>query len=330
MLVKSMSQFSILGLIAISISFFGCSKEDKKGRALGIPKVKPPVESSAPSGIKSAALLLNQDSSPIAIMASRLFNGGPTDILEILGKVDGRLGEMDMRSQGAEKVCLDNEATPWTLPAALPGGASFPMYFQCVDKFGDIQIGFGIKENFAYLAEIQKRPSAGGVTPEVATLVRSNMDGSATEAWITMQSFDNSQTVSADDYFFLAVKGDTSSKGFEVAVGGTGKGIGVDCGVRLKSDGTSIYAKGIFASYGGLGEDCSGTGVGNIAESVELCADAVTLTEVDAAKCASLTSFSLPEMTHLGLQAAGGLAASEAFIGAEITGFGDFAEEKKE
>lgn len=135
-------------------------------------------------------------------------------------------------------------------------------------------------------------------------------------------------SVTADDYFFLAIKGDSSSKAFEVSVGGTGKGIGVDCGVRLKSDGTTLYAKGVFASFGDLGvEDCSGTGTSG-AETVELCVDAATLTEVDAATCADLQTFTLPEMTHGGLEAAGGKAASDAFIAAQITGFGDFSEDK--
>jgi hypothetical protein len=326
------SKLSALGLLAVSSSVIGCSKnDDNKGRALGLPKVKPPVETSAPTGIKGAALLFTQqdDSSPLKTLASRFFSKGPTDILERLAQVDSRLSEMDTRSQETEKACLSTEATAWTLPAALPSSTSFPLYFQCVDKFGDIQIGFGVKDNNAYLAEIQKASTSGANSPQAATLVKANMDGSSTEAWITMQSFDNSASVSAEDYFFLAIKGDSATKGFEVSVGGKGQGIGVDCGVRVKSDGTSIYAKGIFASFGSLGEDCTGAGTDNKAESVELCADAATLAAVDAAKCASLKTFTLPELTHIGLAAAGGLAASDAFVAADITGFGDFAEEKK-
>ncbi len=56
---------------------------------------------------------------------------------------------------------------------------------------------------------------------------------------------------------------------------------------------------------------------------------AISRWAVDAAKCAALKTFTLPEMTHGGLESAGGLAASDAFIAADITGFGDFSEEKK-
>lgn len=325
---------TLCAMAVLVLAQVACSKEDSKGHALGLPQVKPPVANNTPAGIKSAALRLVDSNSALAVLSSRLFSGGPTNILDRLGKIDERLAEMDTRSQEEEKACLAAAATDWTQPAALPGGTSFPLAFQCLDSFetngvSKMQIAFGVNNGFANMAEIQQRLGEASTAPQVASLVRAKMDGTSTEAWITMQGFDNSQSVTADDYFFLAIKGDSSTKAFEVSVGGTGKGIGVDCGVRVMSDGVSVYAKGVFASFHDLGtEDCTGSGASGTAAATDLCADATTLAAVDAANCANLKNFTLPEMTHSGLEAGGAKAASDAFIGATITGIQAFATKK--
>lgn len=324
----------VLGLLLLS-TLVACNKdEDKNGDGLGLPEVKPPVERNTPAGIQGNGAGLVQAMSPLATLGSRLFTNGPTSIMERLAAIDLRLREFDSQQAEAEDVapCTKEEAKLWAAPTALPGGAAFPIYLQCSKAFGgagsSFQLGFGIKDDYAYLIEIQTTEGASSA-PKVATLVRARLDGTATEAWITMQKFDNSQTVKADDYFFLAIKVDDATKSLEVAVGGSGQGIGVDCGVRVRSNGTHIFGSGIFASFGDRGvETCDGAGDGSSSQStpkVELCVDATTLAAADAASCAALTTFTLPELTHFGLEATGGKAASDALIAGKIEGVTAFA-----
>ncbi len=316
------------GFAALVLSV-GCNKDEEKGDSLGLPAVKPPVEAATPNGIKSGVALLLQGDSPLKTLASRIFSPGPTDVLDRLGKVDESLASMDSRAQESEKACISDTPVDWAAPSSLPTGTAFPLAFQCQESIeangvAKIQMAFGIKDDYANLVQIQTRLTESASAPAVATLVKAKMDGSSTEAWITMQKFDLSPTASNDDYFWLAIKGDSNSKSFEMAVGGTGKGIGVDCGVQVKSDGSYVFAKGIFSSYGTIGgETCSGS----VGESVELCVDASTLVEVDSAKCEALSTFSLPAITHLGM-ASTGKAASDAFIGATISGYTEFSEDK--
>lgn len=307
------------------VALAGCDTGNEKGESLGLPFVKPPVDRNTPAGIiaSSAGLLLA--SSAINTLTSRLFTTGPTSITGRLDGIDMRLKEFDTRAKESKKACLNDGAKEWPLPAALPGGVAFPVYLQCLDEFSSqgsgFQIAFGQKDGYAYLVELQKRGEAGSTAPQVATLVRAKMDGTATDAWITMQGFDQSQSAAAENYFFFAVHADDATKGFEIAVGGNGRGIGVDCGVQLRSDGANLYANGIFASYGDSGnETCSGA----VAPVSDLCLDATTLAaKDDATACASIKAFTLPQVTHLGLGDTG-KDASDKFIAATISGYTNF------
>lgn len=68
MLASLRNWSSFGGLLGIlTAASWGCSKDEKDGKALGIPQVKPPVETSTPNGIKNAsALRLTQETSPLA------------------------------------------------------------------------------------------------------------------------------------------------------------------------------------------------------------------------------------------------------------------------
>jgi hypothetical protein len=269
----------------------------------------------------ATALTQVAETNPLTNMGSRLFTNGPTSVTERLAAIDMRLSRFAnaTNENGDPIACVSEEAKAWTLPADLPGGASFPIYLQCFEGFdgaqgSKFQIAFGIKDDVAYLIELQ---TAGSSSPGVATLARAKMDGTSTEAWITMQNFDNSQTKASTDYFFLGIKADDTSKAFEVTVSGSGQGLGLDCGSRVRSDGTNVYAKGIFTSHGGpTNEDCSG----DVTAITDACVDAATSSEVTAANCAAFNTFTLPELTYQGLAAANGKAASDALINATISG----------
>lgn len=90
------------------------------------------------------------------------------------------------------------------------------------------------------MIQIQAAPvAAGSAAP--ATLVRAKMDGTKTDVWLTMQKFDNSQTRKDTDVMWLAILADAATKAFEASAGGSGQGFGVDCGVRVKSDGSKVW-----------------------------------------------------------------------------------------
>lgn len=318
-----MKSISILALVATFAT--ACSKDESKSESLNLPALKPPVQRNTPAGMQSGSALALTAETSLQTMGSRLFTNGPTSIMERLAAVDLRMKEFATKTHedGSPVTCAAETPREWTLPAALPGGATFPMYLQCSKAFdgpsADVKfnIGFGVKDDYAYLVEIQTS-SGTATSPAVATVARAKLDGTATEAWITMQKFDNSQTKGANDYFFLGIKADDASKAFEVTVSGDGKGIGLDCGVRVKSDGTNVYGAGIFKSHGDSGtEDCTG----NVTKSVTVCADAAALTAADAAKCAALTTFTLPAITYASMATANGKAASDAFIAATLSAY---------
>lgn len=318
-------------LIMTSSLIIACS-DDKKGEPLGLPQVKPPVERNTPSGLKSSTALWLQasTSSSLKTMGSRFFTNGPTSIMDILDKIDTSLSGLDQRSQSEGKErpeCL--ESTPISWNANLPSG-TVTFYLQCSEESQSPEtsttrkMAFGIKDDYVYLVNMQE---STGQAPRGGTLVKAKMDGSLTEAWMTLQKFDLSQTVSANDFFFLNVKADDTTKAFEFSVGGTGKGIGVDCGVRVRSNGSQIYATGIFASLGDRGiEDCSGVagtskqqGSSDTNYNKEtLCVDASSMGSIAESQCSGINSFTVPELTHLGLKA-NGKSLSDAIITSSIS-----------
>ena len=316
---------------------WSCGKE-KKGEALGLPQVKPPVERNAPNGIKSATSLWLQSSptTSLGVLGSRFFQKGPTSIMDTLDRLDQGLASLDKRSQedGDGKVpCLSEEAKSWT--AKLPNGQTGTYLLQCYEELESAEnntkqkMAFGISGDYAYMVQLQ---DSSGPAPRTGSLVKAKLDGTLTEAWITMQKFDLSQSVSPEDYFFLNVKADDASKSFEFSVGGTGKGIGVDCGVRVRSNGTLIYGTGIFSSFGDRGvENCSGgtstSSQNNSSQStyplVNLCVDANSMGSVSESQCESIKSFTVPELTHLGLKTTG-KDLSSAIIDEQISGVSAF------
>ena len=325
-----------LKVLVIAVGAASCGK-DKKGDPLGLPAVKPPVERNTPSGLKSAsALRLQAATTPSALstMGSRFFTVGPTSIMDILNRIDQSMASLDQRAQEGtgRPPCLDEAAKSWSVQ--LPGGLTGTYYFQCYEERTSTETNtkgktaFGVSGDYAYLVDLQ---DSTGQAPRAATLVKAKMDGTMTEAWITMQKFDLSQTVSSEDFFFLNVKADDTTKDFEFSVGGTGKGIGVDCGTQVKSNGTLIYGTGIFASFGDRGvETCSGvvtpaskgSSDTNVARA-NLCVEASKLTSVAESQCDSMKTFTVPALTHLDLKAQG-KALSSAIIDAPITGVSTF------
>lgn len=322
--------------LVLGCGVMSCGK-DKKGDPLGLPAVKPPVERNTPSGLKSGSALMLQAGTPpsaLSTLGSRFFTKGPTSIMEILARIDQSMASLDQRAQegSGRPSCLEEEAKAWSVE--LPGGLKGTYYVQCYEESTSTEFSskrkaaFGVSGEYAYLVDLQ---DSTGQAPRAATLVKAKMDGTMTEAWITMQKFDLSQSVSSDDFFFLNVKADDTTKAFEFSVGGTGKGIGVDCGTQVKSNGALIYGTGIFASFGDLGgENCSGvvsaSSTSNSktnAAKVNLCVDASNLSSVTESQCDGMKNFTVPVLTHLDLKA-NGKALSSAIIDAPINGVSTF------
>jgi hypothetical protein len=103
----------------------------------------------------------NSKSALMAIVKDRLFSPGPTNILELVKKVDGRMAEYDRRVSEMENVpsCLSSSpvdvSSTFSVPAAAVGEtAAFPLFGQCQETVDPgLTLMFGKKDNDWYLVD---------------------------------------------------------------------------------------------------------------------------------------------------------------------------------
>ncbi|MDP9148908.1 MAG: hypothetical protein M3O36_03055 [Myxococcota bacterium] len=238
---------------------------------------------------------------------SRFFSAGPTNIFSILSEIDGRIGEINARSQGKDVPCLSQPPVPYTL---TPFGESVPFYAQCVSLVSTPTtttrpafFQFGQKDGITYLYEAIGAESIGARVAPVA-----GAPGQYTvDAWMAV-GYENAtgcgNRTGFDDcsYGVMALKADSTRLTFELSVAGIGFGY---CGAQLKSDGMTVYLKG----SADMGTVCT--------ESASLCVAASDVTTT--AMCAS-NSFALRALGRAATSGPNGTWASSKYPGAGSDG----------
>jgi hypothetical protein len=267
-----------LGIVACAVS--ACSGSSSGG--LDIPDALPIVQAGLPSVFKagsaaSTSLMLSTRStnifdanSDIFEIQNRFFADGPTDFQYRIASVDDRLNEVE--SRGA--ACADEAAQEWTVPVGATGLPLTSMYFQCYSEFtGPGSSGivyFGKKDGYWYLAEFSLYESfelggaAGGTSqPTMAVLAKISEDSTSAEIYqLAVEKWDT-------DYhaIILQILADKTAGTFELSTASSYDGAipsgtssmytGLGCGVQMKTDGTNVYATGIFSTADSCGSSSS-------------------------------------------------------------------------
>jgi len=298
-LIMKFLQTSI-GILIVAATVNACGSDKKKGKSLGIPAIKPPVDSVTPEGLKPALGLNNscgnESGSPIERMKSRLFCPGPGDFRYRLGMVDGRMQELNTRSEESEKACTTAAPQEWQPP--LPEGETFNMYFSCRENMGNgLSVLFGQHDGYHYVAELQN-PGGDNLgstsAPDIAVLARIDAAGNQVEVWQIIATSDGSN--------WMKVKADKASKAMEAVFMGSSMGYGVGCGVNLRANQTLLFANGIVNDFGFPGQ-CSGFSdppANQVDLRLDSCLNAETLADQGATACqsAGLSTFGYLPYKH--------------------------------
>jgi len=184
----------------------------------------------------------NLDASDIR---ARFFSAGPTNIFSILAEIDGRIGEINQRSNNQNVPCLSQAPVPYTISAL---GQSVPFYAQCVSRVSTPTpstrsfFQFGRNGGVVYLYEaIGAAAIAARVTPST-----SGLGQPVVEAWMGVgyenaASCGNANGFDDCSYGVMALKADADRAHFELTVAGIGFGY---CGAQLRSDGHAVFVEG--------------------------------------------------------------------------------------
>jgi hypothetical protein len=191
------------------------------------------------------------------IVQQRLYTPGPTEVLRILHALDDRVAELDPRP--SEHPCLTSAPTAQTF--ALPGGQSFTVQLQCLQRFGDgtgwVAFGFGNAlpvppdagatdggaggppdggalaadggGNDFYLVEGQTRGLGGAYHVDRRS---GNVEG-----WVAVA--DSGQP--SDSQVLMHLVSDQAAMTFEMTLGGTGVGF---CAAHLKTGRNFLFIDG--------------------------------------------------------------------------------------
>jgi hypothetical protein len=317
-------------LVSFSFYVISCGKKSESGSALIISTLEPTVAQVIPTGMKAnAALNLNEescsesstetcsDAAKIQILKSRIFLGregcmasAPADIEGrtrcLLNAIDNRMSELNKQQTDKARRCPEEPLQE--LAFGLGNLVNFRQKFNCGQSLqgplpeDKLYLSFGTSGQDFYLQETL----SGGRS----LYASSNISSKITEIF----TFETKKISSlATDDSASIVKGTSANNGkyamalthviakpsensFEISVGSNhlfGKGVG--CGIQLKSNGTNIYTKGIFADPSReLGLNCADLQAESSSpRHLELCLDAKTLLASDPAQCNSLKSFTV-------------------------------------
>jgi len=164
----------LLSLLILSIGCGYFEEEEKDGKSLGIPELKPPIIESAPSGILNNSKKTKNLAETDLFQLKEYINQAITSA----GLTDERMQGLNDRNLEFERKCTTEEPKAWN--PELPENESFPMFFSCKEQTSrnpdivDHRIYFGKKDNYAYIAEIYNEPAA---TAHSAILGRITLDG---------------------------------------------------------------------------------------------------------------------------------------------------------
>lgn len=254
-----------------------------------------------------------------------------------LHKVDSRMAELDTRATESERKCQNEAAKEFT--RSLPAGITRTAKFQCGevlstsdDEDGASSLAFGIDGSDFYLMENKEKgwltyAHANTSTNDYEVLIGSNkpiqggLVGDASDGTATGGSEEH------DGMFAISLihlKANSEANSFEIAIGANHSiGNGVGCGVQLRSDGSYIYAKGIFDEPDSTTID---TACDNTEDYLETCLDATTLETVESSKCSSINSFSVASILPTGFEQSDVDVYGDASYLTELTGFNVDAE----
>jgi hypothetical protein len=245
--VISKYQWSLIASITIvpAVILFGCGKKEGSGTQISITKTKPPVKEAAGTGLAGASAMSSFFGGRVSVFSvtptvssaikERFFDPSPTSVMDILGAIDRRLGEIETRAAESEKPCLSD--TPTDVAMTIYG-ESVTAKIQCVDNLGATGfIAFGKDGDDWWIID------SVGASKTVAKATVLSDGKNQVEIWGAV-GFTNESSFSAWDngsYGAYHVKANTSTNALEMAAGGIGFGF---CGVSLRSDGTNLYVKG--------------------------------------------------------------------------------------
>lgn len=317
------------------VSFVAC--DEKKGKSLNAPAIEPPVAEATPGALKVTSTSLNltevtestrcDEGDTVCFreramvrLVTRIFSGreGCNEDAgeELQGrvrcnlqKIDSRLAELDRRAKDSARKCVDEPAQDHAI--AMPADVTRTAKIQCGEHLGgrdghELYLGFGLDAGVFHVIEVvdSGRVHYGTVNNETGDIEFFMGDNRTIS---TSVQTDNEEFAPGNDannnkhaLSMIQIKANKNSDSFEIAVGANYMmGVGVGCGVRLKSNGTHIYVKGVLAepTFNTLETDCA-LSDDNVAQSVlDVCLDAGDLEPVDSGNCTDLTSFGVADIT---------------------------------
>lgn len=212
---------------------------------LGLPLVEPPVRSSAPADLRTSTATASSAKGPrlssisAQNMRERLFSPGPANVYTILGNVDMRVKEIDMRSD--QFPCL-NGTTYVNYTLSVWGDDPVVLRAQCAERW--IPEGFIlVSVNADSTVHLYDKGGEVAVAALVTTSLTTNSTTNVTsrtvervEVWYSVGL--SSRNGSAGVVHIVAQPNATR---FEMTVAGRGVGY---CGAQMISDGTTVRLTG--------------------------------------------------------------------------------------
>ena len=310
--MKAWSLFGIVAVVAIPVALSACWLNNT---AVSVPEVLPIVQDTLPEEFissgeteRAAGILENRSISAendINEIRSRLFSpGGPTDFQACIKRLDDRIDELEARTARVRTI----DAKPWSVPVGDTGIPLKTMYFQYQSSYtGPNSSGvlyYGNANGSWFLADIQiyDRFELGGENgsteiPTMAVLSRIDEDANSAEVYqLGIEKWNGE-----DHAVILQILANRSTGVFEIATASTYDGTipantasmytGLGCGVRMKTDGTNIYATGMFSNE----PDCG--------DPAAYCVRSDDFSE-GTGDCAGISTFSSMDITKESLNAA--------------------------
>ena len=262
----------------------GINCSSTSGTVPDIPAVKPLIEETSPTGLKSTSSSskpqFNTTGSTTDTLGSsvksRFFNSGPTDIAGIAKNLDDRINSIKTRAAESERSCLSN--TPVEMQTTILG-KTVKIYAQCYDKVSDTGIVmFGKRNNTWYLYDsVGQTRSLFAITP--------SGNGKVGEGYMGV-GYQNASSTSCSSkydgcsYGMISVYLNSDTRIFEMGVAGIGFGF---CGAHIRSDLTNLFIAG---SPNGVGAAC--TAYSAASTDTHACFSASDLSSTALTSCTSI------------------------------------------
>jgi hypothetical protein len=254
------------------------------------------AKASLPASLESTSVgFLGDELNPFFVdsnlveLKSRMFSPGPTDFMYRLKMVDDRLASL----ADAILACENKTVSTYT-PPVVATSFNFPMSLACVQTIdatsmgvSDFKVYFGKSAGYWYVAELQTNSafeSSDAEPPTMGALSKISEDGSEMEVYqITVEKkggnyYSSVTHIKANKTLgeFELSTGSSANYSQTISPGANFTGLG--CGVKMKTDGTHVYATGLFSQN----DTCP-------TSTATVCANATDLTDATGS-CSGLTS----------------------------------------